>query len=463
MLRDPGKGLPSPSEDFQDVLTVFAALLLIRIEDLGGDQAVAELASRPRGRAKWLWRSLRAAELAGLDARQVLADAVGARNLAGARDIAAVIDARIRRRVGAPGPAPAWSAQVPAVADPERGAYARQIAALMDARKERIGEHTVASGLPWAVSALGPVPADPVPRLQWQQRASAIGAYRELSGYHHPADPIGPEPAPGTSDLRAAWHEALTALGPAEDTGVRGVPDGLLLHLRDTYPTETAWAPPWAGDELRQARAAARDARLAALRAAAEAAAARRHGNREQAARQQALAVSYQALHDAYRERETMLATVMADRAYWEQATRRQRQLAVAADGELRRRHPGQPWPPLRSAEPSPAIQAQPSDQALISAAGIEELARQAADLAARHREFADRLAERQNLMISAEDPTFEALSPAFPPRAEPGRDAILQPPKPQIRSSEQVLDHPRRPRPPPGSRRLTTAAIRDK
>jgi hypothetical protein len=50
----------------------------------------------------------------------------------------------------------------------------------------------------------------------------------------------------------------------------------MLLHLRDTYPIETAWAPQWVGDELRQVRAAAWDARLAGLRASAEAAAAQR-------------------------------------------------------------------------------------------------------------------------------------------------------------------------------------------
>jgi hypothetical protein len=43
MLRDPGKGLLPPNEDFEDMLTVFAALLLIRIEDLGGGEAVTEL------------------------------------------------------------------------------------------------------------------------------------------------------------------------------------------------------------------------------------------------------------------------------------------------------------------------------------------------------------------------------------------------------------------------------------
>ena len=146
----------------------------------------------------------------------------------------------------------------------------------MDARKERIGEHAAEHALPWAVSALGPVPDDPLARLEWQRRAASIGAYRELSGYDHPADPIGPEPAAAAPDLRAAWHEALAALGPVDGPDVRGMPDGMLLHLRDTYPIETAWAPPWVGDELRQVRAGARDARLAALRADAEADAARR-------------------------------------------------------------------------------------------------------------------------------------------------------------------------------------------
>ena len=215
--------------------------------------------------AKWLWRTLRAAELAGLDPGQVLADAVGERDLDGARDLAAVIDARLRYRLGSlvPRPAGPWSAQVPAIADPDRRAYVAEIAALMDARKDRIGEHAADHALPWAVTALGPVPAHPLDRLDWQKRAAAIGAWRELSGHHDPADPIGPEPVAAAPDLRAAWHEAFAALGPVDGPDVRGMPDGMLLHLRDTYPIETAWAPQWVGDELRQVRAAAWDARLA--------------------------------------------------------------------------------------------------------------------------------------------------------------------------------------------------------
>src|SRR6202012_369914 len=109
------------------------------------------------------------------------------------------------------------------------------------------------------------------------------------------------------------------------------------------------WGPQWVGDELRQARTAARDANLAALRATAEANAGRRRGAHTEAARQAALAASYRAMHDTYRQRESALATTAQDRTDWEHATRQQRRLAVAADTELRRRHPAQPWPPLRS------------------------------------------------------------------------------------------------------------------
>ena len=132
----------------------------------------------PGHQARWLWRTLRAAELAGLDVGQVLAAAIGERDLAGARDLAAVIDARLRYRIGALVPAPAgpWSAQVPAIADPERRAYAAEIAAMMDARKDRIGEHAAQNTPPWAVNALGPVPDHPLNRLDWQQRAASIGA-----------------------------------------------------------------------------------------------------------------------------------------------------------------------------------------------------------------------------------------------------------------------------------------------
>jgi hypothetical protein len=215
-------------------------------------------------------------------ATAALAAAAGERDLVGARDIPSVIDARLRHHHGARVPLPTapWSEQLPGIPDPERRAFTAQIATLMDQRKERIGQHAATSTLTWAVTALGPVPGTEAERLEWQRRASSIGAYRELSGHNHPTDPIGPEPVTGTPDLCSAWHEALAALGPVDGPDVRGMPDGMLAHLRDTYPTETAWAPRWTGDELRQARTGAWEARLAAAHATAEADAARRQGHR---------------------------------------------------------------------------------------------------------------------------------------------------------------------------------------
>src|SRR5205823_5027778 len=130
---------------------------------------------------KWLWRTLRAAELAGLDAEQVLAAAIGERDLAGSRDVPSVVDARLLAKVNplVPQPAGPWSAQVPEIADPERQRLVAELATAMDERKDRIGEHAAEYALPFAVNALGPVPDHPLERLDWQRRASAIGAYRE--------------------------------------------------------------------------------------------------------------------------------------------------------------------------------------------------------------------------------------------------------------------------------------------
>jgi hypothetical protein len=218
------------------------------------------------------------------------------------------------------------------------------------------------------------------------------------------------------------------------------MPDGTLLHLRDTYPVETAWAPQWVGDELRQVRAGAWEAHLAAARAGTEATAAERSGHHAAATRHRALAASYRAMEDAYRERERVFAGVMTDRAAWEAASRVQRHLAVAADAELRRRHPGQRFTPLRSAEPHPATDAHRAELALTAGRDIPEAGQWIKDLTAGRRTFAGKLASRQSQMIPAEDSDYGDLGQAFPAWTGSGKGAILQPPKPQIRPSARVL-----------------------
>jgi hypothetical protein len=197
----------------------------------------------------------------------------------------------------------------------------------------------------------------------------------------------------------------------------------------------------WLGDELRQVRAGGQEARMAAVRADAEAAAAGRSGRTERAARHQVLAASYRAMHEAYRERESVFAGVMADRADWEAATRQQRHLSVAADAEIRRRHPEQRFTPLRSAEPHSPTPAERADLSLTAGQAVPEASQWIKDLAAGRRTFADRLAERQSLTVPSEDPDYGDLGRAFPPWRGVGKDAILQPPKPEIRPAARVLE----------------------
>ena len=103
-------------------------------------------------KATWLWRSLRAAEAGGLDAREVLQTAVDSRPLAGAQDVAAVLDARIRPRVAylTPLPEGRFSDQVPQVDDPAEQKYLAQLAAAMDGRVDRLGPFVAQQQPEWA-------------------------------------------------------------------------------------------------------------------------------------------------------------------------------------------------------------------------------------------------------------------------------------------------------------------------
>ena len=117
--------------------------------------------------------------------------------------------------------------------------------------------------------------------------------------------------------------------------------------------------------------------------------------------------------------------------------------LAVTADAELRRRHPGQYFAPLRSAEPEPepATGARRDDLTLTPDAPPAEIDQWITDLAAGHRTFAGKLADRQSQMIPSEDPDYGDLGPAFPAWTGPGREPIFRPPKPEIPPSPQTLE----------------------
>ena len=172
-----------------------------------------------------------------------------------------------------------------------------------------------------------------------------------MYGYEDPGEPIGPEPV-NSPEARAAWHAAFAALGPVDGVDLRKEPDGRLLNLRASYEAETAWAPRFVGDELRQVRRGADDMGRDAVLADAQAKAARERGEEETAALHETHAASARVNEAFYRGAEAKFAETMEARAAWEQHTEQGRHKAVAAHTEYMRRHPDAELPPMRSAEP---------------------------------------------------------------------------------------------------------------
>jgi hypothetical protein len=386
----------------------------------------------------WLYRTMKAAELAGLDPAEVTQTAIRSRSLEGTRDVASVLDARLRAMVEPliPLPLSRWSERVPEIADQDRHEYVRRLAAAMDDRTERIGEHAVQAQPQWALRALGPVPESPGERLDWQQRASVIGAYRELYGGHDQADPLGPEPAGSSPEQRAAWHAAYAAFTRTDTLDVHTLPEASLWHMRDSYHAETGWAPPHVGSLLRGIRLGAENARQTESRSAAEAEAA---ADPQTADRHASMAASARALQEIYRTIEATLEATMDDRRAWEAVTAGPRRLAVAADSELRRRHPGEAIEPLRSAE-----RRAPEDDGITSGAAEATPAEPpewVAKLTEQRQAFQEKLAERQNVMVPDEEPDGGYLGQAWPWQ-EPDPHAILQPPKPELRPCAGI-EHP--------------------
>jgi conjugative relaxase-like TrwC/TraI family protein len=415
------------------------------------DMVMAELPAGYDGelshQSRWLFRTMRSAELAGLDPQQVVRQAVAAGSLDGSRDVASVVDSRIRREAGAlvPLTPAAWTEQVPETGDRERQEFISEIANVMHERRERIGQHAADAALPWATKELGPVPEDPLDRLEWQKRASAVGAYMEIFGHSGDGGLIGPEPAAGESpDKRAMWHEAFRALAPVDD--VRFLEDRQLWLRRDTYQVETAWAPRYVGGILGSVRRSAADAHMSAVRAEASASVA---DNEATAAAFRQKAERSRQLEHGYRLQEGLLGKAMQDWEEWRSSTEQQRLGAVACDSELRHRYPDRHIEPLRSAEP-----AAPSDSERAEAArgGMPAWI---AELEEGSRRHAERMQERAGLMIPAEDPDLEPEGEAFPVTRAAFRDAILQPPPPEMPASPRVAQGM-------GERRREMAASKD-
>jgi hypothetical protein len=177
---------------------------------------------------------------------------------------------------------------------------------------------------------------------------------------------------------------------------------------------------------------------LGAIRADAETAAARKGDDHDRAARHEYLAASYRALRDFYQQREQTFAQAMTGRQEWEQTTARSRHLAIAADAELRRRHPDRKIEPLRSAEPAPVSDAFRQHLDLIPHQRNDQTAR-IRDLEVQRHAFRTAMNQHQR-PASSKDAAPGSVGEASPVLRARWPDAILQPPKPQITPSAEIL-----------------------
>jgi hypothetical protein len=259
----------------------------------------------------------------------------------------------------------------------------------------------------WAVRYLGDIPADPVDRAEWVRRAGLAAAYREERGCAHETDAIGSAPERGSPEQRASWHAAYTALHlPDERRELAAATDGELWSRRDAYAREAAWAPPYVADELRHAHLAEDRYRADAVRAWYRADAAANRAERAQARQE---AEGFSALAQEVGARRQALTEVAEARRRWHAATELTRQQALAADAELRRRHPDTELPPLHPADepgqPEPDAGAdrtehppEPATQRLSTARvdlqAALAAARKAEELLAQRQHRADRDAE---------------------------------------------------------------------
>ena len=412
-----------------------------------------------------LWRALRAAELAGEDGPVVLRAAAQQRDLDGARSVSAVLAQRVRdmtEHLPTP-PRESWLSRVPQTDDPDMARYLPELAQKMDDRQVRIGQHTAEHAPLWATQALGDVPEDQAERAQWEGKAGKIAAYREQYGWSHPGRAIGPEPDTTSPEARAEWRNAHAVVEKFDGIDVSHLTDGQLQLRREAYARETSWAPKYVAEELRLARMAEHDSHVQAnfLRMEAEAAAAKADQERAGLLRQAADSASANVTRAAGRQRQ--LEPIHEARTAWEQFTQQTLREAKASDEELHRRGVLAEDDKLKSAEPEgiryPERPDDPSkagqqptraeaERHQMAALGLsrdrdadEDVSRQLREAAEHARQQQARMDELLSLREPAEDPEEIDLGSPWGAIADREREAIIQPPKPEIPPAQQVVE----------------------
>jgi conjugative relaxase-like TrwC/TraI family protein len=270
-----------------------------------------------------LSRVCRAAEQAGMDPAQVLREAIEDRPFDGLRSIAQGIAGRITSEHDVAASQPG-TATVPARLPEDHTAYLEHLHEKAADRARDLGS-LAAQELPaWAEKTLGAVPEDAMARLEWEEKAGAIAAYREAKGLDGDRA-LSPAPGLSQTEARAAWWDAWSALGKPQETRTEAaLSEGALQARVAAWEREQAWAPAHANDSLRQAELDAEEARHEVALALAS-------GDEENASRWEQTASERQAVASA-------MATVADARGDWAEQTAITQDLAERAASELRER-----------------------------------------------------------------------------------------------------------------------------
>lgn len=385
----------------------------------------------------WLYRTLRQAENSGLDARTVLERAVSGRSFDGLRDHLAGLKSWIEKDNGAMVPVPrhGWSGTIEKTGDPDKDRYLAEVAQAMDERMERLGVYAAKTEPLWAARALGPVPEGDKEKGEWQDKAATISAYREVHGYSNEVDAIGPEPV-NSPDAQQLWHTAFACLAPKEGFDPRGMSDGSLLNMRNSYKAETAWAPRYVDKELAQVRISADEHTTKTIRAEAESELARENKDLETARRHEEIAAHSRGAAKFQRDHEARLEAAQVSRVNWEQNVKYPLANALAADTEYRSRYPDAELEPLKSAEPAPLT---PEERQELEPVDVEAYQAPAwlADVAERARQAEEKIADRESMQAPTD--REDEFEDAWPARARDEREAILRPPVPDIPAAPEV------------------------
>jgi hypothetical protein len=280
---------------------------------------------------------LRRAELAGQDPAVVLATAVTQRDFTDADSPAQVLHSRISKGLGdVMTPAVERFADLIPTNVPESWRpWLDAHAEAADDRRAVLGEQIALERPQWAVEALGEVPADPVERLEWEDRAGIAGAVRELLGHEDTAYALGDAPPAGLPEKNAMWRAGHAALGlTAAGSAEREASEGLLRCQVAAQEREEKWAPAYVGHELEAVSLAeARAQETATVLGAKADALATEDPQRAAVLREEALLAAGQLA--AMEGQRAALEKSDLDRAKWTAANAATKDRAEAARDEL--------------------------------------------------------------------------------------------------------------------------------